>query len=109
MIQDTSLGARAQQAPINFSASGDNIIVPSMSGTFVKVLQLLLVSGGATTLIFKSGVSLLSGPMPMLASGSILLSYVQLPLQTLNLGDAFVINNSAAIQIGGIIWFLQSQ
>jgi hypothetical protein len=108
MILDATLGAKSIQSPINFSASGDNTVIAGVSGQFIKVLQFLLVAGGATTLTLKSGASLLSGPMALAANSVLTLSYFQLPLQTIGPGDAFVLNSSAAVSVGGVVWFLQS-
>ena len=106
MIVDATLGPRSIQAPISFSAAGDNIVVAGVAGMYVKVLQFFLVLDGTSILTFKSNASLISGPMSMLANGSIVLDYIQLPLQTVSPGDNFVINSSNAVNVGGVIWYI---
>jgi hypothetical protein len=108
MIQDSTLGARSIQSPINLSASGDNIVIAGVSGQLIKVLQFLLVAGGATTLTLKSGASLISGPMSLEAGGTLILPYSSVPIQTISAGDPFIINSSAAVSVGGIISFTQA-
>jgi len=105
MIGDATLGALAIQAPISFSGVGDNTVVSGLQGQIVKVLQLFLVCGSTTNLTFKSGSTALSGALAMLANGSMVLDYIQLPLQCLT-GDSFIINSSAG-SVGGTIWFIQ--
>jgi hypothetical protein len=108
LIVDATLGPRSIQAPISFSGAGDNIVVTGVAGMYVKVLQFFLVMGGATVLTFKSNASFVSGAMSMLANGSIVLDYIQLPLQTISPGDNFIINSSNAVSVGGVIWYVQA-
>jgi hypothetical protein len=106
LIIDQTLGARSIQSPISFSSAGDNIVVSGVPGMYVKVLQFFLVVSGPTILTFKSNASLLSGGMSMLANGAIVLDYIQLPLQTTSPGDNFIINSSAGVSVGGVMWYM---
>lgn len=107
MIVDGTLGPQTLQAVVSFSGSGNNIVVNGTVGKIIKVLQIFFVVGGATNLIFKSGSTALSGTLTMLANGSVVLDYIQLPLNCLT-GDDFVINSSLAVTVGGTIWYIKS-
>lgn len=107
MIVDGTLGPQTIQAPISFSASGDNVVILGTVGKIIKVLQLFFVVTGNTSLVFKSGSTALTGTMDMLAHGSVVLDYIQLPL-TCAAGNDFIINSGTAINIGGTIWYIKS-
>jgi hypothetical protein len=96
-----------QQAVINFSGSGDNIIATGTSGQITRVLQLFFVIGGTTVLTFKSGSSALTGGMSFNTSGAMFMDYIHMSLDCLNAGDNFIINSTNAVQIGGTIWYVQ--
>lgn len=104
---DATLGASVQQATINFSTSGDNTIVAGTVGKSIKVLQYFFVLASASNLTFKSGSTSLSGPLDYPGAGSDVQDFIQLPL-TCNQGDAFIINSSSAVQVGGTVWFVVS-
>jgi hypothetical protein len=103
---DPTLGASVSQAVINFSASGDNIIVPGVAGQKIKVLQYFFVIAAATNLTFKSGTTAITGPLDFGSNAADVQDFIQLPLTCLNPGDAFIINSSAAVQVGGTIWYI---
>ena len=107
MIIDATLGALVVQSPLNFSGSGDVVVVPGLVGKLTKVIQLILVVGGPTTLTFKCDSGVISGPMPMLSNGSMVIDYIQVPITCYNPGESFIINNSGGVSIGGIIWYIR--
>jgi len=104
---DATVGASVTQAPINFSASGDNIVIAGVAGQRIKVLQFFFVLAAATNLIYKSGATALSGPMDYSSVGAQVQDFIQLPY-TCNIGDPFIINSSNAVQVGGTIWYIQA-
>ena len=104
---DATVGASVTQAPINFSGAGDNIIIGGVAGQRIKVLQFFFVIAAATNLTYKSSTTALSGPLDFSSVGAQVQDFIQLPL-TCNLGDAFIINSSNAVQIGGTIWYIQA-
>ena len=108
MIQDATLGGETVQAPINFSGSGDNTIIAGVFGKLFKVQQMFFVLGGASNLVFKSGSIAISGTLTMSAGGSFFMDYIHLPLTGISQGDAFIINSSNAVVIGGTLWYIQS-
>jgi hypothetical protein len=101
---DSTIGAQVLQAPISFSAPGDNIVVAGITGKSIKVLQLFLVLAGATNLTYKSGSTPLSGLLTFGANAAQVQDYIQLPL-TCNVGDNFIMNLSAGVVVGGAIWY----
>jgi hypothetical protein len=101
---DATIGPEVSQAAVNFSASGDNVVVLGLVGSRIKVLQFFLVFAGATNITYKSGTTPMSGPLSFGSNGAHVLDYMQLPL-TCNPGDSFVINSSAAVQVGGTVWY----
>lgn len=101
---DATVAANVQQAAVSFSGSGDNTVVVGLPNKQIKILQFFLVFAGATNITYKSGVTTISGPMDFSANAAQVQDYMQLPL-TCNVGDNFVINSSAAVQVGGTIWY----
>lgn len=108
MIRDDTLGAQVIQASVDFSGSGDNLVIPGVSNKIIKVLQYFLVIAGQTTLTFKSASIAITGPLEFSGSSADVQDFIQLPLTCLNAGDGFLINSSAAVQIGGTIWYIAS-
>ncbi len=101
--------SKIKRAVINFSASGDNVLVAAVPNTLISVVGLLLVVGGATNLTFKDGGNAISGPLPMLANGAIALDVNSgltwfLTSSTVN---NLVLNNSSAVQVSGVVYYTQ--
>lgn len=103
---DATLGASVTQAVVNFSASGNNIVIPGIAGKRIKVLQYFFVIAAATNLTFQSASTPLSGPLDFGSNAADVQDFIQLPLTCLP-GDAFIINSSSAVQVGGTIWYIQ--
>lgn len=104
---DATLGATVFQLPVNFSGAGDNIIIPGVAGKRIKVLQLFYVVAALTDITFKSAATALSGSLNYPAAAAQVQDFIQLPIDC-NIGDAFVLNSSSAVQVGGIVWYIQS-
>ncbi len=98
---------------IDFSATGDNVVVPAVPGQVVKVFQLFLVLSADTNLTFKDGGAAFSGSLPMKANGSIVLDDNQgsrqadRPWFTSSLGKGFVISQSGTAQVSGRLYYTQ--
>ena len=95
------------QVPINFTGTGDQILVAGQTGSKIAVLQFFFVVSAPVTLTYKSGLTILSGPMPFLASGAQVQDFIQLPILC-NDGDDFIVNASTAVTLGGILWFARA-
>ena len=92
-------------APINFSASGDNIIIAAVSGLIIRVLRIKLSFSGNTNILIKDGATVLDGPLFFLANGGMVLDNSSVPWYTAQ--GNFVINSSNAVQVGGNVDYLQ--
>ncbi len=73
----------------------------------------LLVAGGATNITIKdsagSGPAVaLTGPIPLLANGAIVLDYTGEPWWMSSASSHLIISSSAAVQISGSVGYVQS-
>ena len=95
------------QVPLNFTGSGDQVVVTGAVGTRIAVMQFFFIVSTAVTLTFKSGSTALTGPLSFLANGAQVQDFIQLPLMC-NDGDNFVINAAASVTLGGTLWFARA-
>lgn len=95
-------------AVINFSASGDNIVIAGLPSTTIRIFKLFLVVGSSTNITIKNNLTALTGPIPMLAFGSMVLDFDSDPWFVTSTGNDFVINSSSAAQISGTVYYTQS-
>jgi hypothetical protein len=95
-------------ASVNFAASGDNTIIAGVAGKSIKVYRLMLVTAGATNLEFKDNTTALSGPIPCGTFGGVTLDNDTDPWFTCASGDSLVLNSSQAVQVGGMIYYVQN-
>jgi len=95
------------QVPLNFTGSGDQVVVTGAVGTRIAVMQFFFIVSTAVTLTFKSGSTALTGPLAFLANGAQVQDFIQLPLMC-NDGDNFVINAAASVTLGGTLWFARA-
>ena len=91
--------------PINFSGSGDQIILPAAHGLIIRVFRLKLSFQAATTVLIKDGTTILDGPLFFTANGAMVLDNSGIPWYTTQ--GNFVINSSNAVQVGGSVDYLQ--
>lgn len=94
--------------PINTAVSGDIIIQPAVVLASTKLYRLILLFGGATNITFKDGAIALSGPLPFVANGTIVLDFSGDPWYIGSLNTNFIINSSNAVQISGTAWIVVS-
>lgn len=95
-------------APINAALTGDNTLIAAVVGKTIHVVDMFLVVAGTTNLTFKDGASALTGAIPMVANGSLILH--ENPnsewFATTNPANSFVMNSSGTtIQVSGIIHY----
>jgi hypothetical protein len=103
--------APAQLSSISFdnaAAAGDAVAVGAASGQTTKVYRLLLVAAAATTIVFKDGSTVLTGPMALAANEAMVLDFDGEPWFTGSLNTNFIVNSSGAVQVSGRIYFIQS-
>jgi hypothetical protein len=99
-----------KSAPISTSGSGAQTLITGVASMIIQVYKLWMVVGAATNVQFKSNTSNLSGLVPMAASGALVLDDVgPAPWFVTAPGEAFILNSSAAVNIGGQIWYTQAE
>lgn len=91
---------------IDTASSGDLTVVAATSAQSTKLYRLLLIAAGATTITFKDGAATLTGAITLSAGGSIVLDFDGEPWFTGTVNTAFIINNSAAVQISGRAYYI---
>lgn len=96
------------RAVINFSSSGDNILVPAVSGKNIQVVKIFLLCGAATNLTFKDGATALTGPLPFSANTGLALdeSEANVPWMAALSGN-LILNSSNAVQVSGLLIYTQ--
>lgn len=97
------------KASISVSSSGNNTLISGVSGQSIKVFKMFLVFGGAANATFQDGSSTaLTGAMPFLSNGSIVLDLDSVPWFTTSAGNAFVLNLSTGVTATGTVYYTQS-
>lgn len=91
------------QVAVSISLSGDNIVIPAMTGQSIQVYGIVLSLASDTTVQFKSGSTPLSGAQVM--NGLLLDKTPGDPWYITNRGEAFVITLGTAVQCGGTVYF----
>lgn len=94
------------------SAVGNNILVAGVANQTIKVYQMELSFAGAVSAKFRSNpiasAHLLSGTYNMFAGGSITLPPTASPWFTTQPGESFNLDANAAVNIGGVLGYVQS-
>lgn len=100
-----------KQGAINFSTSGDNTVVTNTTTGPLNIYGWRFIVSGATTLVMKdvnaSSITIFaSGPMQMLGAGSSDEAAIgDEPWFQCQPGDNFIINSSAAVTVGGLVYY----
>lgn len=99
--------------PINLAPSnaGDNIIVPAVALQTIKVYRMILGFGAGTNVEFASNPTLgnpLTGAFPLFAGGSLTMEPSGIPWFTTGVGQSLNMNTSNAVNVGGILGYVQS-
>jgi len=93
-------------AAIEFSGTGDNILVTPPAGQRVVVYQLFALADAATIFRFKSGGTSLTGPLSIPAGGSITLDNNREPWFVTAIGEDFILNQSGTATVGGVVGYV---
>jgi hypothetical protein len=96
------------EVKIDTASSGDLALVAAVAGQTTKLYRIILVAAGATTITFKDGATALTGAMTLNAGGAIVLDFDGTPWFTGSANAAFNVNSSAAVQISGRAYYVQS-
>lgn len=94
-----------RRAPINFSTSGDNTIIASDPSNRIVVHRLWFVVNADTNLTFKDNLPS-PAAVPMGAKGALVFDTSGEPWFVTDIGSAFIINSSAAVQVSGEVRYL---
>ncbi|MBA7474190.1 hypothetical protein ES707_09538 [subsurface metagenome] len=106
LIVQTDRETKTQtSAVINFAGAGDSQIVAGIAGSQICVTGLMFTVGGETNITLYAGAAAISGPMDFggadeprgMVDNKGFLQY-KLPV-----GEAFIINSSAAVQVSGYV------
>lgn len=93
---------------VDFSLSGDNVLVSGIVGKRIYLYRIAFVVAGATNVRFKDGVSTnLSGLYTLNAGGSVVLDISNVPWYQTSTGKDLILNSSNAVQVGGTIYYQQ--
>jgi hypothetical protein len=88
------------------STSGTIAAPAGVTGKIIRVYKLFLVVGGTTNITFQDGTTALSGPVPLIANGSITLDMDGQAWFTTSVGNAFNIGNSgSSVQVSGTVYY----
>lgn len=107
-MPDLNTIQNCRQAPVNISASGDNLVLSNALGP-IQIYGLTVVAGGAVNVTLKNGqANVMTGAMPLVNGGSIDFSptferYVV--GQGTGANGGFYINLSAAVPLTGTVYF----
>lgn len=98
------------EVAINFSASGDNVIVAGTANQTIRVFRMFFVTSAATNITIYDGASgtALTGAMAMGANGGFTLDYQNEAWFHTSAGNAFVINQSGTAQVSGRCYYQKS-
>lgn len=96
---------RAMRVAVTADDLGDNEVIAAQSGVAYKITSLLLVSDGATALVFESGTSGddLSGSLPMVANMGMVLPHNKEGWMMTKVGHALNLRLSADQAVTGFI------
>lgn len=93
---------------IDFAASGDNQVIPAFTGGIIRVHRMFIWFASATSITIKDGSTALTGAMAFPANMGFILdpSFSNEGWWVTSQGNAFVINNSLAVQVSGTVWYV---
>jgi hypothetical protein len=94
-------------AVIDVASSGDNTIITAVGGKQFRILSYVLVaSGGANTLTFKSAATALTGGMGLASTGGVSAESMYGLMQG-GTNENFILNLSAATSVDGHIAYIE--
>lgn len=93
---------------IDFSLSGDNVLVSGDTGKSILVFRAFLIANGDTILTFKDGLQTeLSGPLTIYAGGALTFDLSNVPWFQTSSGNDFILNSTNQVQVSGAIYYQQ--
>lgn len=105
-MNDADAFTSLKSEPIDFSLAGDNVVVSGVAGNRILVFRIFFVVDGDTEITFQSGVvTELSGPIALVANGSITLDISNVPWFQTDAGKDFIISSSQSVQVSGTVYY----
>ena len=92
-------------AAINIGSSGANTVIAGQTGKIIRVYRLAMVPLTSVTATIKDGSTSLSGPMALGANQELIFNYDTQPYFIGTPGNAFIVNLSGAVPVGGVVYF----
>ena len=97
-----------RKADINISTSGDNTLIaaPTTTGNYLAIDFVQYIPTTAVTVQYKSGTTNYGGPLPLDAKQAVTIENAmknEHGVLTMAPNQAFVMNLSGNVQVGGII------
>ena len=95
-----------RKADINIASSGDNEIIAAPSSGYIAIDFITLLPTSAVTVQMKDGTTAYGGPFPLDQKQPFTFENTLNNVNgviTISPGAAFVINLSAAVQVGGFV------
>jgi len=91
--------------PINIASAGNNTVIPALTGFGFKIWKLWLTSAGTVNVTYFDGANALSGPVGLFLGSNQSLTYDGTAYFSTSIGNPFIINLSAPIQVSGTVYF----
>jgi hypothetical protein len=101
--------SHTQRVAVNAAASGNNTLVAAVAGRKIRVLSAVLVAAGTVSPKFQSGTGAtdLTGAMPMVANGVIVLPFNPEGWAETLAGALLNLNLNVAISVTGVITYVE--
>ncbi len=99
--------ADIHQAPISFSGAGSNQIIAGLSGTILRIYKIFFIVNASTNITYQDGANSISGPLAFSANEGMVLDFDTKPWFTCTPGNAFNLNSSVGVQVGGTVYYTQ--
>jgi hypothetical protein len=91
--------------PINISSAGNNTVIPALAGAGFKIWKLWLVVAGNVNIQYFDGTNAVSGPVTIFSGGSQDFTYDGTAYFSTSIGNAFILNLSAPVQVSGTVYY----
>ena len=100
--------ADLKRVSVDISTSGDNTIIPAVTGAKLRIVQILVSSNSSMDLFFKSGaLTAISSIKYLPAKGVINLPFNEDGHYETSEGEAFVVDLSSAKDVGVDVVYLE--
>lgn len=95
------------QVPITFSSIGSNPVIVGVPGAIIRIYKVFFIVAAQTNITYQDGANNISGPLSFSANEGMVLDFDTKPWFTGSIGNAFNLNSSNAVQVGGTVYYTQ--